>query len=78
MELGCRVKDKITGFKGIATGICKYITGCDRILVTPPVDKEGKYVESEWIDIQRLSLVGGKKLSIKSKPNGSMGNPPIK
>lgn len=78
MKLGCKVKDKITGFKGIATGICSYITGCDRVLVTPPVCKKGKLAEGEWFDIQRLTVLDGKTLSLESKKPGSMGNPPTK
>ena len=29
MKLGATYRDEITGFEGIATGVVKYITGCD-------------------------------------------------
>lgn len=54
IELGQKVKDRITGFEGVVTGRCNYISGCDQALVTPPVDKDGKHVDAHWFDIQRL------------------------
>lgn len=32
-ELGATLKDKITGFEGIATGVASYITGCDQYVI---------------------------------------------
>lgn len=54
IELGSKVKDRITGFEGIVTGRCEYISGCNQALVAPPVDKEGKHRDSQWYDEQRL------------------------
>jgi hypothetical protein len=56
IQLGSKVKDKITGFTGIVTGIVTYITGCSQALIAPPVDKQGKRPEGEWIDLQRLEV----------------------
>lgn len=57
IKLGQRVKDRVTNFEGIATGRCQYITGCDRILVQPPVKDDGTFVESRWVDDTRLTVV---------------------
>lgn len=57
MKIGDRVKDKISGFQGIVTGIVDYISGCKQALVAPPVDKEKKLVESQWFDVQRLEVI---------------------
>jgi hypothetical protein len=57
MNLGCKVKDKITGFTGIVTGFVQYITGCNQALVQPVCDAGGKYVDSQWLDEQRLDVL---------------------
>jgi hypothetical protein len=54
--LGATVKDRVTGFKGVATAYCIYLTGCNRVSVTPPVDTDGKTREGEWFDVQRLDI----------------------
>lgn len=54
LQLGCTAHDKITGFQGVVTGICEYISGCNQALLVPKVDKEGKHVDGQWYDVQRL------------------------
>lgn len=56
--MGKTVKDKITGFQGIATSRHEYLTGCTQYGVQPPVDKDGKIPEREFFDEGRLSLIG--------------------
>lgn len=79
---GREAKDVITGFKGVLVGYTTYLTGCDLYLLTPPVDKEGKYVESQWFDENRIKLVGKKKginLDPKQeKPRGACEPAPTK
>jgi len=58
ITLGSKVKDKITGFTGIVTGRCEYITGCNQVLVAPQVTESGDFKESHWFDEQRLDQVG--------------------
>ena len=64
---GDEVLDTITGFSGIVTGRCDYMTGCNTYGVQPPVS-EGKWVRSEWFDENRLELVeaGAKALEPQS------------
>jgi len=57
IKFGSKVKDKITGFIGIVTGKASYISGCSRILVEPPIDKDKKMREAEWIDENRIETV---------------------
>ena len=52
--IGCTFEDKITGFKGIAVGFTEYISGCNQVLLSPRVDKEGKHQSGCWFDEQRL------------------------
>lgn len=35
IPLGKKVRDKVTGFEGIASGRITYLTGCSRYIVTP-------------------------------------------
>ena len=54
IELGKSYQDKITGFKGVATGYCSYISGCNQVLLAPKVSSDGSFKEGQWIDEQRL------------------------
>lgn len=61
--LGWKVKDKVTGFEGIATHVGLDLSGCLQVIVKPPTikDKETgvqKNHEGEWYDIARLEKVG--------------------
>lgn len=55
--MGFTARDKVTGFTGTVFGYIHYMTGCDQILIIPPVNSEGKRVEGEWFDIQRVEAV---------------------
>lgn len=60
--LGYTATDRITGFKGIITGFCAYVTGCSQYLLQPRMDAKGHIEESRWFDEQRL------KIDTKKKP----------
>lgn len=53
-RLGRTYKDTITGFEGVATGHCEYLTGCNQTLLAPPSTDAGKLADSHWFDDQRL------------------------
>lgn len=69
-KFGDKVTEKITGFTGVVTGASSYITGCDQILVQPPVS-EGKWVDAQWFDDGRLKKV--KKAISKKSVKGNTG-----
>lgn len=54
--LGKTATDRITGFKGVVTGYCEYISGCNQALVVPPVKADGTSVYPGWFDVQRLAI----------------------
>lgn len=54
VELGDRVKDKISGLAGIAVAISVYLYGCKRIGVQPEESKDGK--PSEWFTVDEPQL----------------------
>lgn len=56
IELGDTVKDKITGFRGVVTGRCEYISGCHQVLVVPPVKADGAYGDAQWLDEDRAEV----------------------
>jgi len=64
-EMGIKVKDKITGFSGIITGYCSYITGCDQCLLQPEVKSDGDFVSARWFDVTRLEVIIEEKKSVK-------------
>lgn len=55
ITLGKTYRDKITGFRGVATGYVQYISGCNQVLIQPSV-KDGALVDSHWFDVQRLEV----------------------
>ena len=69
LKLGIEAKDTVTGFKGTVTGRCSYLTGCDQILISPPVDKEGKHVESRWYDVNRVVGLTEKPIVLDTQTN---------
>lgn len=57
IELGDTARDTITGFKGVVIARTQWINNCDRLMLQPPVDKEGKVPEACSFDEPSLELV---------------------
>ena len=53
VKLGSTVRDKITGFTGVVTGRCEYITGCAQLLIQPKMIG-GLIHDARWYDEPRL------------------------
>lgn len=70
IKLGSKVKDRITGFSGIATSHVKYLTGCDQIGVTPGVDKDGKVQDTHYFDHTRLDVLDEEVVKPTNQENG--------
>lgn len=70
--LGKTVKDKVTGFTGVATGYVQYLTGCNQVLVAPKVKEDGSLPDSAWFDEQRLE-VEEHRLTIKLDNTKTLG-----
>lgn len=54
ITLGTKVKDRITGFEGIATSRTEFLYGCVRVYVEPESLHDGKPIEGQYFDEQRL------------------------
>lgn len=63
--LGQEVRDKVTGFKGIITGLVSYLTGCHQALVQPRVKETGDFVDSHWFDTDRIEVVGASPMTLE-------------
>jgi len=68
-KLGWTAKDKITGFQGVITGRCEYLTGCNQILLSPPVDEKGAARDGHWYDEQRCERVGNTEIVLDNGAN---------
>jgi hypothetical protein len=79
IKMGQTVKDLITGFEGVVTGHCEYISGCDQLLVQKKVDKDGNKQDGIWFDVQRLRVVDSEVISLdNSKTPGPDMAAPVK
>ena len=70
INLGDKVRDKVTGFEGIAVAKVEYINKCIQYCVKPKVDKDGKMPEGEYIDIDQLDVVSPESVKVETKPTG--------
>ncbi len=57
IQLGSLVKDKISGFQGVAVCRSVFLNGCVRISIQPPMDKDGKFVDERWFDEQQIEVL---------------------
>lgn len=80
IKLGHKVKDIITGYKGTVIGRAEYVTGCVQLCVVPPVDKDGKPQDANWIDEVRLEDLGASFVphaaAVAANPAGPQRNAP--
>jgi len=58
--LGLRVKDRVTGFKGVVSSIAFDLYGCVQAVVNPGMGKDGKLGDSAWHDVARLQVIDKK------------------
>jgi len=77
MNLGDVVRDIITGFEGIITSKCDYITGCTHFGIAPTELKDGRPQDSYYLDEQRLIFVKKSELSESSIRKGGPQRDPI-
>ena len=57
IHLGDRVKDRITGFKGVVVGITNWLNGCVRVGIHQEKIKAGQEIRTEWIDDVQLEVL---------------------
>ncbi len=67
--LGKRLRDRVTGFEGVAIGATIWLNGCERVVVQPGVDKDGKIPESVSVDGEQLEILGEGPVAPNVRPN---------
>lgn len=69
-KLGEKLRDRVTGFEGIATCRTEYLNGCIQYSLTPKAKKTAdKYPEGISLDVENLVRVSSGIL-VKAKPSG--------
>lgn len=71
IPLGRRVKDTLTGFRGIAISRVTPLHGCPQVLVQPRGLADGKIVDPTWIDEPRLALIRKDEPDANAEPVGN-------
>jgi len=57
INLGDKARDKVTGFEGICICRSEYVSGCTRVTLQPPIDKDGKIPEAGHFDEPMLQII---------------------
>ena len=75
IRLGDTVRDKTSGFTGIAVTRAEFINGCVQYDIQPKVGKDNKFVESQSVDEGSLEVIKPKKAKKPNKPTGGPTRP---
>ena len=75
ITLGCKAKDRVTGYEGIVTSRCEYLSGRITYGITPHVLKDGSLKNTEWFDEANIEYID---LGIVKKATFGLVNKPDK
>ncbi len=75
IKLGSKVKDIITGFEGVAVARTEWLYGCTRIGVDSAELNDGKPVETQWFDEQRLEMTEAQEPKVSKDSSATSGGP---
>jgi hypothetical protein len=75
IELGTKVKDRVTGYAGIVIGRTEWLYGCRRYTVQTQEMKDGKPVDSMGFDEDALEVLDAESLHIKAHKPANTGGP---
>jgi hypothetical protein len=78
IKLGDKVRDKVSGFVGIATSKTEFMNGCIQYDIIPKVGKDNKPVEGLSIDIINLEVIKRAKPKIEEDETGGPNHASIK
>lgn len=71
IKLGQKVRDKVTGFEGIATARVEYLSGCVQFCVKPKMTEPGKMPEGQYIDDIYLEVIEDSQ-PVETEPSGGL------
>jgi len=69
--LGDYVRDRVTGFRGIVTGITYWLNGCIRVGIQGEKLNSGVPSETQWIDDVQLTVVTKGKIGVRPEVGGA-------
>lgn len=75
MKLGDRVRDRYTGFQGILVARTEWLYGCTRVGIECSDLKDGKPIEPQWFDEQRVELVASLDKFESEQSSATSGGP---
>jgi hypothetical protein len=77
VELGDKVRDRLTGFEGIAIGRTQWLHGCERIIIQPDKLHEGKTIDAMTFDEPQIDVriegayePAASEKTVKARPGG--------
>ncbi len=70
IKLGAEVRDKVTGYSGIAVARTEYLQGCARITVQAKVKEDGEVPDELTFDEPLLEVTGRGILPEEKEPAG--------
>jgi hypothetical protein len=73
--LGTTVKDTITGYQGVVTGITFWLNGCTRIGIQSRELKDGIPKDAQWFDEMQLIQIDTEPEPIQPDRGGPMPDP---
>lgn len=62
VDLGDRVRDRISGLEGIVTGIATYLYGGPDVRISPESCTDFQPAEPQWMDMRRVEVKNKKVL----------------
>lgn len=79
IALGQKVKDRVTGFTGIAVAKVEYLNGCIQFCVKPEMSEPGKMPDGQYIDDHQLEIIGEGIVVARRETGGpSPDTPPVR
>ena len=79
-ELGKKAKCKITGFTGIISSRCEFLTGCDRYALQPTELKDGRPIDAIYFDEAQIEIIseGIRPKDVQGEKRGACAPDPSK
>jgi len=65
VQFGQKVRCKYTGFEGRVSCVALWLNGCRRMGVCPPLDKDGKIQDNQFMDEHQLDVIEEPKVTTK-------------
>ena len=74
--LGSKVRDVVSGVTGIAVARTHWLHSCERITIQPPMDKDGKPMDSYTVDEPQIEVIEAAKERPEPLPGGDRVSTP--